>query len=303
MNDSIRNKYLDLQGTTLCFLGECPFPTVEEMSGFFDYVEAWRKTVNKDIFLECLEKHMSEMKETVMDFYHSCCETNCLDDFATLFAMYCNHYIKYGLNCLIEETKNTMFGLEKADFAENPEFLSYLEKIYNGIRTQIYSHFEKAIEICPQYSVAYLYLFIKSAVNYFYLLDISDNETEIKRQKDEMIKYYKKLPFEYAKYALSSGNYYITGLTFQTNSGEYRMHMEDVDYNGHGDDINALPHLMFKSMFRILAELLATHLPQLDTLAKDNSNEFKWLDSLESFFQAAILMREELKKKQTFSVF
>lgn len=119
-------------------------------------------------------------QKTVMDFYAYCCERKNFDDFITLFAMYCNHYIKWGFSCLTEDTEETMFGLKKSDFVDSEEetLLPYLEKIYNGIKTQDYTFFEEAVAINSEFSVAHLYLFVSKAILYFYFLEYADTVPE-----------------------------------------------------------------------------------------------------------------------------
>ena len=119
---------------------------------------------------------MDDLKKVIMDFYAYCCKEKLFDDFVTCFAMYCNHYIKYGLTCLSEDTEDTMFGLQKADFTNSGDetLLPYLEEIWLGIKTQQYSHFEDALSINNNFSVAHLYLFTQKAEIYFWFVEYMD---------------------------------------------------------------------------------------------------------------------------------
>ena len=77
------------------------------------------------------------------------------------------------------------------------------------------------------------------------MLDISDNEEEIKKQKDKIMKYYGKLPLEYVEYVFGFGKYYLTDSEFKSSGNIHLLESSDLD---------VLPHFIFKSHLKILVE-------------------------------------------------
>jgi len=171
MNDLIKQKYDELTDITSKFLQRRNLDKNKEWK--WDYPLAADEAGKKQEFQTALSQNMDDLKKVIMDFYAYCCKENLLDDFVTCFAMYCNHYIKYGLTCLSEDTEGTIFGLQKADFTNSGDetLLPYLEEIWLGIKTQQYSHFENALSINNNFSAAHLYLFTKKAEIYFWFAE------------------------------------------------------------------------------------------------------------------------------------
>ena len=112
---------------------------------------------------EFADQLLSLMEQTLAD----CSKNQKFDDFATIFAMYCNLIITMGLHLLkIYSPETTFFGISKQNVSElfGETYLQYLSEIFAGIYMQDYAYFQKAAERCPKYSIAWLYLYVDSSV-------------------------------------------------------------------------------------------------------------------------------------------
>lgn len=157
------------------------------------------------------------MKQTLAD----CSQNQNLDDFATIFAMYCNYIITIGFHLLtIYPPETTFFGISKQNVSElfGETYLQYLSEIFAGIYMQDYAHFQKAAERCPEYSIAWLYLYVDSSVA---ALDMNQEAEQ------SMTDCANHLPEPYIEYAvkshenmdsfeLASSYDYLPYLTFQS---------------------------------------------------------------------------------------
>jgi len=249
----------------------------------FDYFMAKKNASEPVQVHDRIQKDISAMKEVVMNFYKDCCRTRAFDDFVTFFTMYCNHYIKYGLSCLTEDSEQTMFGLKKSAFQNQaePVLQSYLEEIYTGIVMQEYAHFEHAVSINEKFSIAHLYLFVKNAVNFFYTLEVSEETGHVDAIRSELMQHYAALPASYAEYVMSKGKYY------------HDVEYHGISYNGHGDDLNVLPHISFKNEFDIISENVLTHYASLQ-IDQNKELQYQILDIVQG------LVYDEEKRKAYF---
>ena len=188
------------------------------------------------------KKWANESLSIVTNTLSECANQGNIDDYATIFAIYCNYVITTGLHLIKCYEENTLFGVKKQDIADKcgDIFAEYVSEIFNGIYNQEDSRFKKASEICPEYSVAWLYLLVieNSAPN------LEDKENE------KMIKYFSHLSDEYFAYAIKDTC---------TESEKYNIYTENYR--------DFLPYLSFytteyiklqniKNNFKYLTELL-----------------------------------------------
>ena len=103
---------------------------------------------------------------------------NDLDDFVTLFAIYCNIYIRCNFHQILSEED---FGLsELFNLIDDDKLKNYLTLIQKGIYNQDISCFNKANAEINTYSVANIYLFIFS-IRYY---SIYKKESNLKQKQD-----------------------------------------------------------------------------------------------------------------------
>lgn len=133
-----------------------------------------RPAVSKE---RCLEDRKG-MIDVLARYYNEW--KNEKDNFVTLFAIYCNIYIRYNLHQVLPEKD---FGLS-VFFEEIDDYKirEYLDLIQNGIYNQDIFYFKKAHEKNDKYSVANIYLFE------YYLRDYSvseyQKESDSKKQRE-----------------------------------------------------------------------------------------------------------------------
>ena len=128
------------------------------------------------------KKRVLEDRKKIIDILSSFYKENKdkKDDFVTLFAIYCNSYIRYNFHQILSEED---FGLsELFDLIDDGKLKNYLELIQKGICKQDISFFKKAYEKNKTYSVANIYLFIFSIRDY----SINKKESISKRQRDKI---------------------------------------------------------------------------------------------------------------------
>jgi len=261
----------------------------------------WEQTDNPQQANQRIDEDISAMNRIVMDFYASCCEAGQLDDFVTLFAMYCNLYIQFGLSCVREATEDNMFGLYYSNFENSGEetFLPYLKEIYAGITTQEYFHFEDAVAMNSGFSVANLYLFVKNAVDFFWFLEASDMYGKMIEQNsfegaawnyhEEMMKYYKRLSPTYREYALSRGEYCID----MSKHGLFYLET-DTEYN-------ALPRISFMSDVEKSAGMIVDNFIKLTEIDYEEiGRKFNLLWSGAKFEDVQDEIQDEYKKFSSF---
>ena len=107
-----------------------------------------------------------------------------VDDFVTLFGVYCNYYILYGLHLILKEDD---FGTNKIfENIGNASLKEYLSLIREGIRTQEPAHFEEAVKKNKDYSLAHFYLFLRCLRKYWSQSDYAEHE-------EELLKHYKAI--------------------------------------------------------------------------------------------------------------
>ena len=102
------------------------------------------------------------------------------DDFVTLFAIYCNNYIRYNFHQILSDED---FGIsEFFDVIGDKDLQEYLKVIQQVIYKQDISYFEKANVDINKYSVVNIYLFIFSIRDYS--INKYRKEINFKKQKD-----------------------------------------------------------------------------------------------------------------------
>ncbi|MBR7025355.1 MAG: sensor histidine kinase [Selenomonadaceae bacterium] len=126
-----------------------------------------------------------KMIEVLNRFYKEHCQkAEGVDDFVTLFGVYCNYYILYGLHLILKEDD---FGTNKIfENIGNASLKEYLSLIREGIRTQEPVHFEEAVKKNKDYSLAHFYLFLRCLRKYWSRSDYAEHE-------EELLKHYKAI--------------------------------------------------------------------------------------------------------------
>ena len=105
------------------------------------YDEYYNEGNKKEIPIDRVLSDQNKIINILIDFYLE----NDLDDFITLFAIYCNNYIRYNFHRRIEDEN---FKLERLwDVIKNRELQDYLLLIQSGISNRNINFFRKAIEI------------------------------------------------------------------------------------------------------------------------------------------------------------
>ncbi len=126
-----------------------------------------------------------KMIEVLNRFYKEHCQkAEGVDDFVTLFGVYCNYYILYGLHLILKEddfSTNKIF-----ENIGNASLKEYLSLIREGIRTQEPVHFEEAVKKNKDYSLAHFYLFLRCLRKYWSRSDYAEHE-------EELLKHYKAI--------------------------------------------------------------------------------------------------------------
>lgn len=119
-----------------------------------------------------------------------------VDDFVTLFGVYCNYYLLYGLHLILKEDD---FGTSKIfeNIADN-SLKKYLSLIRSGIYTQDVTHFEEAVKTNKNYSLAHFYLFLYYLRKYWNRRDAEPEKKLLEHYKairnDKLKKYVLALP-------------------------------------------------------------------------------------------------------------
>ena len=135
----------------------------------------------KFISNEEILKDRNKMLEILQNFYVN--NIDDLDDFVTLFAVYCNDYIRYNLHQVLPEKDFGLSELFELIKSKDSNMKDYLDLIKNGIYKQNISSFLKAKDIKTDYSLPYLYLFIDSIKRY---CSSKKNEKDIEKEKKEV---------------------------------------------------------------------------------------------------------------------
>ena len=135
----------------------------------------------KFISNEEILKDRSRMLDILQNFYVN--NIDDLEDFVTLFAVYCNNYIRYNLHQVLPEKDFGLSELFELIKSKDSNMKDYLDLIKNGIYKQNISSFLKAKDIKTDYSLPYLYLFIDSIKRY---CSSKKNEKDIEKEKKEV---------------------------------------------------------------------------------------------------------------------
>ncbi|MVX66951.1 hypothetical protein GKZ28_25165 [Clostridium chromiireducens] len=201
----------------------------------------------KRIPVEIVKDNKQKILKILDDFYLESIKNNRIDDFAILYAIYCNIYIKWGFYTRLDkDITEHYFSLEK--YINNNEWANYFKNILCGVRDQDYTYFEAIIKERPQSPIANLYLFVKSATDFCYGLV---TKSKISSIEDKMWSYYEWLDPDLKKYALGEGKYYnqVSNLAA---------------------DENFLPYVNFKSVREFLNEYVVGYYENiLDNLGID----------------------------------
>ncbi len=136
-------------------------------------------------------------RNKMLDILHEFFKHEKLNDFITLFAIYCNHYIRYNLHVVLQEDDFAI--AELWNDVQDLNIRNYLLLIQKGIFFKNMDCFKKAIRIFPEYSLPYLYLFLDETKKAF-----EENNTN---SELGMEKYYIKMNKEFKEYALGKGNF------------------------------------------------------------------------------------------------
>lgn len=179
------------------------------------YDEYYNEGNKKEIPIDRVLSDQNKIINILIDFYLE----NDLDDFITLFAIYCNNYIRYNFHRRIEDEN---FKLERLwDVIKNRELQDYLLLIQSGISNRNINFFRKAIEIFKEYSLPYLYLFLDTVELIFKYGD--------RKKENDMMKYYFLMNEELREYALADSEYNKKILINPAIDLNYLPHAKFVD--------------------------------------------------------------------------
>ena len=146
------------------------------------------------------ESSRDKMIEILNQFYkdhnHS---SEGVDDFVTLFGVYCNYYFLYGLHLILKEDD---FGTTKIfENISDSSLKTYLSLIRSAIHSQEIVLFEEAVETNKNYSLAHFYLFLHCLCEY-HSQRVYDPDQE-KTLQDALLNHYNAIRNEkLKKYAL-----------------------------------------------------------------------------------------------------
>lgn len=134
----------------------------------------------KFISNEEILKDRNKMLKILQNFYWN--NIDDFDNFVTLFAAYCNSYIRYNLHQVLPEKDFGLSELFELIQLNDSDVKDYLKLIQEGIYKQDIGNFKNAIEKAD-YSLPYLYLFINSIKRY---CSSKKNEKDIEKEKKEV---------------------------------------------------------------------------------------------------------------------
>lgn len=126
------------------------------------------------------------------------------NDFVTLFGVYCNFYLKRDFHQILPEED---FGVSELwNVIIDDEFQKYLSLIQQGIDKQQENFFEDALQICGEYSLPHLYLFVFAAQKYD-LATGSESSNEQKKFLESAQTHYNKMNLSMREYSLGIGKF------------------------------------------------------------------------------------------------
>lgn len=192
---------------------------------------------NDIIPIERVKRDRNEILDILSEAYDKCTDNN-IDDFAILYAIYCNIYIKWGIHSRLNKGAKDNFSLEK--YIKNNKYEFYFKNILYGIRDQNYKYFKKILKSNSKCKIANLYLFVKCAADFCYNLTKDKNKVlgdKLKLYEDKMWNYYEQLDSDLKSYVLGKGKY----------------HKNVINLAG---DENYLPYINFKSIKEYLADYI-----------------------------------------------
>ena len=183
------------------------FDSINELKKVFaeSQVDCFFTVIPKDFdakVTNAAESHRDKMIKILNQFYKENYQSSDgIDDFVTLFGVYCNYYILCGLHIILKEDEYD-FGMSKIfENISNNSLKEYLSLIRSAICTQDTALFEKAVEKNKNYSLAHFYLFLKSLRKYW-------NQSNYAEQEEALLKHYRAIRNEeLKKYALGISDF------------------------------------------------------------------------------------------------
>lgn len=170
----------------------------EHSSAFlFAYIP---ENVSTEVVLKVAKSKRDKMIEILNQFYNEHYQTReGVDDFITLFGVYCNYYILYGLHLILKEDD---FGTSKIfENISDDSLKKYLSLIRSGICAQDAAQFEDATKINTNYSLAHFYLFLICLRQYW------SSSYDVDKEK-ELLAHYKAIKNEeLRKYAVGRSEF------------------------------------------------------------------------------------------------
>ena len=184
------------------------------------------------------ESSRDKMIEILNQFYkdhnHS---SEGVDDFVTLFGVYCNYYFLYGLHLISKEDD---FGTTKIfENISDGSLKRYLSLIRSAIHSQEIALFEEAVETNKNYSLAHFYLFL-------YYLRKYCSQVNYSKQEEALLKHYKAIRNSKLK------DYAIGRSDFVSHINKYMIRISIMDY------VNLSYEWNIKEMNEIFGELSDT---------------------------------------------
>lgn len=161
------------------------------------------------------ESHREKMIEILNQFYKENYQSSKgIDDFVTLFGVYCNYYILYGLHIILKEDEYD-FGTSKIfENISNNSLKEYLSLIRSAICTQDTALFEKAVEKNKNYSLAHFYLFLNSLRKYW-------SQSDYAKQEKKLLEHYRAIQNEeLKKYALGISDFIPPVINYIIKTGK-----------------------------------------------------------------------------------
>lgn len=238
----------------------------------------WQNCLGQDIPYDEYEESIPQeraladrnrMLDVLGDFYSN----QNLNDFITLFGVYCNHYIRYNLHTKLDDKDFGIKGLWGT--IQNENLRKYLSLIQEGINYRKINCFKESVTVFSQYSLPYLYLFLDAANEVF----IDRNVTA----EQKMALFYNNMDKELREYAIGNSKY-------TQNSSNPAV------------DENPLPYLCFMSQQDGIVKAMMSHYQTLKEIVITNHKSFEQESNdyinFQNFLRKVVQINDENEKEQ-----
>lgn len=211
----------------------------------------------------------NKMLDVLRDFYSN----QNLNDFITLFGVYCSHYIRYNLHTRLDDDD---FGIKSLwDDIKNENLRKYLSLIQEGINYRKIDCFKESVTVFSEYSLPYLYLFLDAAKEVFI-----DKNVNVEQK---MALFYNNMDKELREYAIGKSKY-------TQNSSNPAV------------DENPLPYLCFMSQQDGIVKAMMSHYETLKDIVTRNNESFEQESDdyigFQDIIQKLVQINDENEKKE-----